>query len=229
MSFSVYDNTGSLSFIIKVVSEAPKMEGGGFVIGADDVVLPFNLPRAQFHAFDSPASTGTPAEYDQDRPLITNGAVTRLPELGTFAMETMDDDQLVHPVTIPIKATANGIPKTMREIAEDAARKQDPDEVLGDDDFGPSTPSSSTPVVSKEKRTRASSKVTTSVKKRGRADSRVASHDDRPSPSKRGRGVETLDSGLSSGRVLRPRAAKGADKIREQEEMERAFREAAEE
>ena len=64
------------------------------MIGADEVVLPFHLPRPQFHAFDSPASTGTPAEYEQDRPLINNHAVAP-PEFGTFAMETMDDDQVV--------------------------------------------------------------------------------------------------------------------------------------
>ena len=196
------------------------MEGGGFLIGADDVVQPFNLPKAQFHAFDSPASTGTPAEYGQDNAArLNNDLVTHLQENGTYDFETIDDDHVVQATELS-KPALNGAPKTMREIAEDAAREQDSDEFLDNEDISLETPTSSATKEIRPRRTRAAIKAT-SLKKRGRANSRVTSQDDSPSPAKRGRRIETPTSGSVTGRVLRPRVAKNTSNGR-------AFREAEE-
>ena len=185
---------------------------------------PFHLPKAQFHAFDSPASTGTPAEYGDDSPQLDNDLETSLPENGTYAFETIDDDRVVQSIELS-KPALNGAPKTMREIAEDAARGQESaDEFLDNEDINLATPMSSATKELRPRRTRAATRATTSLKKRGRSNSRVTSQDDSPSPSKRGRNAETPTSSSVTGRVLRPRAAKKANKTDEHSERQQGTR-----
>jgi xeroderma pigmentosum group C-complementing protein len=221
--------------------------GGGFLIGADDVVQPYHLPRYRYQPVETPSSPGTPAEPEQTGNAIasTSGA-SFPPEFRTYALETMEDDQDLDlgeddmssdPRPMSLSVLANGIPKSMREMAEDAERRarRGSSEALDRDsegDYHPGTPSSSKSAMATNGpaakyavngKTTPTSRRAAVAKKRGREELVVGS------PAKRVRGSGTSSPATpASGRVLRPRTSKSAAKIQEEKDLDEAFRRATE-
>lgn len=144
---------------------------------------------------------------------------------------------------LPQPLQMNGIPKTMQQMAEDAARNQrsnGPRESPVDSDYQlTATPASTkTRSTTRSSRTTGRSDSTPSAKgkatlrpkpnrKRNRNESPSSVSDSetsRPSPIKRGR--DSTATPTPSGRLLRPRALKSTAKIQEEIEQEEAFRRA---
>jgi len=116
--------------------------GGGFLVGADDVVQPFHLPKYKYQPFAEstlvPAGVSAPRASvphdDIDMPMGSQlglGPKTPLDvNAATYELETMDVDSdgglEEVPITVPEsrdQSEPSSAPKTMRELAEDAARQ----------------------------------------------------------------------------------------------------------
>ncbi|KAH8104624.1 Rad4-domain-containing protein [Cristinia sonorae] len=227
-------------------------EAGGFLVGADDVVQPYNLPR-DLH--DKPSTP--PAAQNTT---ITTGDVAcsyRVSDHPTAILLVADDeDENVDMYEEIIPTVANAVPKTMRELAENAekerkeggtsssTRQQSPvtitlpanavngkingrttrsgtrtpaASVSSRKGKGKATPTQSTPRPSR-KRTRRDSDVSN----QGDPDSEVEVMQ-APTPAKRARPTPTP---VKSDRVLRARKGKSDDKVREEQEMEKAYQRA---
>ncbi|KAK0487733.1 hypothetical protein IW261DRAFT_1558782 [Armillaria novae-zelandiae] len=143
--------------------------GGGFLVGADDVVQAFHLPKAP--------RLDTDLESDL---LVASAVQDRGPELE---LETMDVDSDLDEAVVVNSATRH-TPKSMRELAEDAARLRVVDEEE---------------VVSPKKEQKGKARQR---RRRKRGDESDDEEENEASPAKRGKTV------APSTRTLRPRASK---------------------
>ncbi|KAK7690126.1 hypothetical protein QCA50_006775 [Cerrena zonata] len=98
---------------------------GGFLTSADDVVQAYTLPRSVYAAPRSPTSLHTPNQAEE--------AVNRLddsqdqPDPLEIIPDSEGEDDLQEidiPTEVPEPVITNGVPKTMRELAEAAEREQ---------------------------------------------------------------------------------------------------------
>jgi len=145
--------------------QAAPQTGGGFLVDADDVVQAFHLPRYQYQQDSlAPSPQFVDSIVNGDDGQDTNGDV---PDVMSYDVELMDVDSDIDDVIPMLPASGNGAgaPKTMRELAEDAARKEKnanlsgrDDESTDGEDYDPS-PSVST-LVDKSKRLTRSSGAT---------------------------------------------------------------------
>ncbi|KAF8073973.1 hypothetical protein FPV67DRAFT_1606155 [Lyophyllum atratum] len=145
--------------IVVTMSHPGVGAGGGFLVGADDVVQPFHLPKYKYQppAASKAAPTGAFAPHDDitvpvGSELGFGGLDTALDrDAGAYDLETMDvdsDSELEEvPIAVPQSMEQPDIssgPKTMRELAEDAARlgpagdDSDGDEILDIATYRPS-------------------------------------------------------------------------------------------
>ncbi|KAA1469725.1 Rad4-domain-containing protein [Dentipellis sp. KUC8613] len=111
--------------LIVAMQDVP--QPGGFLTGADDVVQPYSLPRYQHVAFESPQ----PSPKSQVSRLRSSAATSMLDEAETprlstpITMETIGDDkdenEDMEPVLLPPQPAVVGVPKSMAELAAEAA------------------------------------------------------------------------------------------------------------
>ncbi|GLB38652.1 putative rad4 beta-hairpin domain 2 [Lyophyllum shimeji] len=137
------EEAGTSKDIIVTMSHPGVNTGGGFLVGADDVVQPFHLPKAKYQPF--PESSSTPAGKSASLSSVPRGDLdvptrshpdlepSTVPEVNAVTQElaTMDvdtDGELEEvPITRPHstdRSEPSVVPKTMRELAEDAARQE---------------------------------------------------------------------------------------------------------
>jgi xeroderma pigmentosum group C-complementing protein len=96
--------------------------GGGFLLGADDVVQAFHLPKYQHVNLSEPLITATTVSGNEIVATTEDPGQEPLKNF-TYDLQTMDVDSdidMEEIATIPIAGQA--APKTMQEMAEDAAR-----------------------------------------------------------------------------------------------------------
>ncbi|KAG6898421.1 hypothetical protein C0992_004132 [Termitomyces sp. T32_za158] len=138
-SMAINDKPGTpKSEDIVVTMSHPSMgPGGGFFVGADDVVQPFHLPKPKFQPVEEPAVIHSDAREIAEPPELVGAA-----ELGESISPALNDD-IHYFATLDTNSDADmepevpslasesqplervGIaaaPKTMRELAQDAAR-----------------------------------------------------------------------------------------------------------
>jgi len=211
-------------------------QAGGYLTAADDVVQAFHLPKYQ-HVV---------AAYSTDSPPFENGRhknadVTQIAmeTTNTFDVSDQADDIDMEEINVPQlqRQAENGVPITMRELA-DAARQRAINGSVDDEELASSTIHGPTNTVDTMSRvtsanTAASGSQSTpparmASKLRGSARKRARDESEKPLlHAKRGK-----EDGASSApvptptRVLRPRASKSAAQIREAKEMEHAYRRA---
>lgn len=230
--------------------------GGGFLLGADDVVQAFRLPKYQHTNLAELPTPSAITNSDGDAPFTEDSSREPLKDF-TYDLHTMDMDSDVDMEEIStIPALQETAPKTMQEMAEDAARLQiddvSDDEVIDTDVYRPSPPprapgdgprltitvpprargetssalKSSTPT---KQPPRARPSRRSSAKKRRRDDEEsLPSLDETQSPSKRRvRSKPVLPAPtVVPTRTLRPRTSKSAAQIDEEKELENAYRRA---
>ncbi|KAF5377814.1 hypothetical protein D9615_006671 [Tricholomella constricta] len=126
---------GTSKEIVVTMSHPGVGAGGGFLVGADDVVEPFHLPKFKYQPSAelslAPAGASIPQEADMrsqqepgPSPTLENNGVTY--DLETMDVDSDEDLEEVD-ITLPRstdQGTPTAAPKTMRELAEDAARRQ---------------------------------------------------------------------------------------------------------
>ncbi|KAH7909238.1 hypothetical protein BJ138DRAFT_1067407 [Hygrophoropsis aurantiaca] len=223
-------------------------QSGGFLTTADDVVEAFHLPK-DLH----PAQILTSPESNVDRKkLLGRKSVADAnlygenPTSSNVLDEDIEMEQTIVEVQLP---PINGLPKTMRELAEADARRQESEGATNSpgDHSEPIASGSNVKSISKTNGahpgaarsrtttplTRAPSKRKATKKRpRGDSDSESAASDPKTHtapPVKRGRGSVALSSSSTPARVLRPRRQKSAAKLQEEAEMEKAYRRAIKE
>lgn len=234
-------------------------EAGGFLVGADDVVHPYHLPRDVHDKPRTPpaerSARGSAEIQLQEDPIEIEEEV---PAAGVSFVAA--DDEYVDMVNEEIAhKQPSAIPKTMRELAEDVEREREAsggsavEEVI----IVPSTPiatatpapripikpkpktksGTSTPASASSSRKKQSAATTsqavTRTRKRARREASGSEVEDsdvveivaaKPAPSKRPR--PTPIPAVKSDRVLRARKGKSEDTVREEKEMEAAYRRA---
>ncbi|KAK0187785.1 hypothetical protein F5146DRAFT_1060756 [Armillaria mellea] len=89
--------------------------GGGFLVGADDVVQAFHLPKAPR------------LDTDLESDMVASTVQNRGHKSENFELETMDVDFDLDEAVV-VKSATSHTPKSMRELAEDAARLRVVDE-----------------------------------------------------------------------------------------------------
>ena len=236
-------------------------QASGFVTGADDVVQPYALPK-NFYASLNVSTTQLMS------PQATSGAVT--PAVNAEAEEWVDvsliqqtnahlpdgddeasNDDMEEIIYLDPPDTREIAPKTMRELAEDAARAQqqveksegaevemlvskEPSKSQGRRSAIANTsnaaPGTTSPSVSTPSRSTAPRRKAPRTGKRARASSVTDSEEitqKKPSPSKRARRAAAPVP--VSDRVLRTRLPKSAERVNEEKEMEEAIRKATRE
>ncbi|KAG5638732.1 hypothetical protein H0H81_010542 [Sphagnurus paluster] len=108
--------------------------GGGFLVGADDVVEPFHLPKLKYQPSQPVAGPSTLHNHSSplSRPSLELSPQLEAPiELNnvTYDLETMDVDLDLEEVANigppPTNGRAGPGPKSMLELAEDEARQQE--------------------------------------------------------------------------------------------------------
>ncbi|KAK0202067.1 hypothetical protein DFS33DRAFT_1386353 [Desarmillaria ectypa] len=189
--------------------------GGGFLMGADDVVQAFHLPKAPHLDID--------LESDLVASTVQNLLSEEGPENKKFELETMDVDSDLDEALV-VASTTSHTPKTMRELAEDAAQlrvvdNEDEEEWVAEEEADPPK---------KEGKGKGKGKDSTAPRKRGgKAKRRKRGRDldesedeskSKASPAKRGKTV------APSTRTLRPRASKSRVEIEEEMAQEHAIR-----
>ncbi|KAG5646006.1 hypothetical protein DXG03_004608 [Asterophora parasitica] len=127
---------GSSKDIVVTMSHPGVGAGGGFLIGADDVVQPFHLPKYKFQPSVEPMHIPVGASLPQDEnesaapnegfDIIMAPTPTGVSNLETMDLDTVSDEDLQEvAIARPTDQSAPfAPPKTMRELAEDAARQQ---------------------------------------------------------------------------------------------------------
>lgn len=96
--------------------------GSGFLVGADDVVQAFHLPK--YTHVRLPSTPPPPGAVDRKDLELLEAEST--PDYTTYDLEMMDveeSDALETPNDVGMQEEESRIPKTMQELAEDAARK----------------------------------------------------------------------------------------------------------
>ncbi|KAG7445688.1 Rad4-domain-containing protein [Guyanagaster necrorhizus] len=185
--------------------------GGGFLVGADDVVQAFHLPKAPRLDID--------LESDLVASTVQNLLSKEDGEKKKFDLETMDVDSDLDEVVVMGSATSH-IPKTMRELAEDAARLRVVDNEE-EEEVDPPKKDGNGNRRGKGKDSGTSRKGGSKSKRRKRGrdlDESEGEGEGEASPAKRGKTV------ASSTRTLRPRASKNRAKIEEETAHEDAIR-----
>jgi len=230
---------------------------GGFLMGADDVVQPYTLPR-NFHEL-LPTSTALslePAarELSADHAKDSQDSRRDTPPAALDDVMSEDGDDRMEEITIPVQQMGGAEerqqlkPKTMLELAEAAAEKQDlsgvqlpassslsSDRTMGQTNGNGArvTPTNGEDKVQRANRTRTPRKADAS---RGRKRRKASADSSEPevegekgpstqaSPAKRAR--KAAPPLPAPTRVLRTRTAKSAAKIQEERETEEAYRKA---
>ncbi|KAK0243924.1 hypothetical protein EDD85DRAFT_806100 [Armillaria nabsnona] len=175
----------------------PEQGGGGFLVGADDVVQAFHLPKAP--RLDTDLESDLVSSTVQN--LLSEGHENEKLELETMDVDSDLDEALV------VGSATSHTPKTMRELAEDAARLRVVDEEEWVEEVDP--PKKEEKGTGKGKRQR---------RRRKRGDESGDEGESEASPAKRGKTV------APSTRTLRPRASKSRAKIEEEMEQEDGIR-----
>ncbi|KAG1860121.1 hypothetical protein DFJ58DRAFT_779513 [Suillus subalutaceus] len=221
-----------------------EQQPGGYLTTADDVVKPFHLPKDQHTVLPSSLLSSTTgddgAEIDEAVPERSGVAVSYTHPRDSPLHFAQDVQMGEISADLPSRRS-NAMPKSMRELAEDDLRRQ-ASEIAPSDE--PERRSSSTPVARMirggrvkapmKSGTNTPSKGSSSVKrqngkKRIREDTESASEDDHRfdnAASTRDGNSSNGNPTTTPGRVLRPRPQKNAAKLREEAELERAFRRA---
>ncbi|KDQ62732.1 hypothetical protein JAAARDRAFT_190020 [Jaapia argillacea MUCL 33604] len=234
--------------------KAPFVEPGGYLTAVDDIVQPFSLPRYQHTNLDVPSTSMTLSlklgSGHNNSPVVCHDIPSNDPPPMAIARNINDEEDMEEVMISAFQPNGDSrAPKTMRELAEDAARRQTPVVSPGSaakedaEEYQPSPPSPShtapnrKPVDTRRSRTGTPASAAKPrggnrrASKRTRADSVCSmSGDDadaqnvRPSPAKRGKTVPTQV--VKSDRVLRARAPKDPNKLQEEREHEEAYRRA---
>lgn len=242
-------------FLIARVQEV--QQEGGFLTGADDVVQPYTLPR-NFHELlsTSTALSLDPAARESSADHAKDGQASRRDTLPAALDDVMseDSDDRMEELTIPAQQMGGAEerqqlkPKTMLELAEAAAEKQDlsggqlpaSSSLSSDRTIGQSNgagarvpPTDGEDTVRRASRSRTSRKADASRSRKRRKASADSSEPEvegengpstQASPAKRAR--KAAPPLPAPTRVLRTRTAKSAAKIQEEREMEEAYRKA---
>ncbi|KAG2121095.1 Rad4-domain-containing protein [Suillus clintonianus] len=223
-----------------------EQQPGGFLTTADDVVKPFHLPKNQHTVLPSSLLSSTTgddgAEIDEAVPEHSGVAVSYTHPRGS-PLHFAEDVQMGEVSAEVPSRRSNAVPKSMRELAEDDLRRR-ASEIAPSSSDEPERQSRSTPAERTTKGgrvkalmksgTNTPSKRNSSVKrkngkKRIREDTDSASEDDHRfdnAASTRDGNSSKGNSATTPGRVLRPRPQKNTAKLREEAELERAFRRA---
>jgi len=192
-------------------------------------VEPYHLPKYHHVISPSPPTSQIEPVKDDDEQASFGEKANEL------QFETMEDEDMEEVALSPQPLQPYSLPRTMRQMAEDA-RRQRPSNSRGsavDSDYQPSaTASAKTRTTTKPSRAMSTGNSTPSSKGkvasrprpkrkriRDKSPGSVSDSED-PSPMKRGRGTTIT---LAPTRVLRPRASKNATKILEEHEQEQAF------
>ncbi|KAI0700351.1 hypothetical protein C8T65DRAFT_742081 [Cerioporus squamosus] len=208
--------------------ESEKPAAGGFLTGVDDVVQPYALPRnlreIVEHAATSHSALGelkkanasSLEEEAESMDTDEQVAKARFSDQLEVIEDSADEDEMMEDV--PVAPRLNGAPKTMQELAEEAARHGhfDPRTRAKAGAKGGAAAGKSTPRQTR-KRTRAQAEA---------SDSDVEGASSQPSPAKRRARRAPSASAPAPTRVLRTRKPKDASKVQEEEEMEEAYRRA---
>lgn len=105
-------------------------QAGGFLIGADDVVEPFHLPKYKYQPLVEPYSVPSTSSIVIDPPVTSAPPQEIYENTGvTYDLQTMDVDSDIELEEVPVNLVEatdqlklDSGPKTMREMAEDAAK-----------------------------------------------------------------------------------------------------------
>lgn len=195
---------------------------GGFLVGADDVVQAYNLPRYQH--VDSGPDLPTSLHRPDTAAVRDTQLDTEEPTAISYDLETMevDSDGDLEDVVQPT-VTLN-VPKSMRELAEDAGRasalQEDGIEHVENEveEYLPVEPGAEVSPRQSTTRTKTNSTTATkraknasarqSTKRRVREESDGSDTGRQPSPNKRNRRQAAPSVPAAPTRVLRPRASK---------------------
>ncbi|KAG1735235.1 hypothetical protein EDB19DRAFT_1725199 [Suillus lakei] len=221
-----------------------EQQPGGYLTTADDVVKPFHLPKDQHTVLPSSLLSSTTgddgAEIDEAVPEHSGVAVSYTHPRDSPLHFAQDVQMGEVSAELPSRRS-NAVPKSMRELAEDDLKRQ-ASEIAPSDE--PERRSRSTPAertmrggrvkALMKSGTNTPSKRNSSVKrkngkKRIREDTDSASEDDHRfdnATSTRDGNSSKGNPTTTPGRVLRPRPQKNGAKLREEAELERAFRRA---
>lgn len=95
-------------------------EAGGFLVGADDVVQPYHLPR------DLHEKPKTPPPHSSATTDVAQGQELESTRPVTLRLDTLDDsederDMIEEPIPVQV---ASAVPMTMRQLAEAAERQR---------------------------------------------------------------------------------------------------------
>ncbi|KNZ73151.1 DNA repair protein rhp41 [Termitomyces sp. J132] len=136
----VQDNNHNMAIVGQ--PETPRSEvracgmgsGGGFLVGADDVVQPFHLPKPKFQPVEGRVVSSSQARENMELPDLvgaeelsqnnTSALSGGTHDLGTLGMDS--DIELEAPFATPwsLERVGAGVPKTMQQLAEDDAARQ---------------------------------------------------------------------------------------------------------
>ncbi|KAG6919262.1 hypothetical protein DXG01_008058 [Tephrocybe rancida] len=144
---------GTSKDIIITMSHPGVGAGGGFLVGADDVVQPFHLPKFKYRPSGDVGISDPKDEAKFPDPVNAEEPTDKFPLTpndGTYDLVTMEEDldvemDLEEVSTSKPQLSLNGrgpAPKSMRELAEDAAYQhdiapQDDDEYMDTDALRP--------------------------------------------------------------------------------------------
>ncbi len=207
-------------------AEAPDADafhggGGGFLVGADDVVQKFRLPRVLNIDMD-----------DAPRAGLSNTQVAPIEsEPGnTYEMETMDLDDEMDDIPFAVLADGDAVPQSMREMAE--AEAMDIDEEGWEDSVAeePAPQMKRLTLTLPKKKGKARKSFT----KRNKGRKRIRGEEEQegdveemtPSPAKKARARAPAPVVIST-RTLRPRKSKTKAELDAEAEQEQALRVAA--
>jgi xeroderma pigmentosum group C-complementing protein len=204
---------------------------------ADDIVQPYHLPKRQYaHIQSDPGTPATPFETnDVDGEEPDEEEENRMSEVAmmTYDLEMLEDDRNSGDVvdgSIPADTPIIKVPKTMREMAEDAARNNKNGNfptvpLVEGEEVQRSLRGRNTPI-SNGRSTTPRNTRSGSSRKRRKDDS--SEHEELSSPTKRGRegNANNAVAPAATTRVLRPRAAKSVTVIQEEKDRENAYRRA---
>ncbi|KAF9465269.1 hypothetical protein BDZ94DRAFT_1160286 [Collybia nuda] len=225
--------------------------GGGFLLGADDVVQAFHLPKYQHTNLSE-----LPSAADRDDVVTSSDDGGHEPLNNfTYDLHTMDvDSDTGMELITSLPAVGESTPKTMREMAEDAARmrltetkERSDDEVIITDIHPPPPPLETADkrevprtitILPRSKgkapqaqtmrasRARASKQASTKKRHRDSEESELSHDETQTPPNKRGRSKPDLPSPPVPTRTLRPRVPKTSAQLEEEKEQEKAYRRA---
>ena len=204
--------------VLRALQGAP--EAGGYLTAADDVVQAFHLPKYQHvvaaYSSDSPTSS---SGQDKSTYAIQNKIET---VTGPHDPQEHDDD-IEMEVEIPQlqPRSENGVPLTMRELADAVRRQRSINGSMDESDRPASLPSTNYVLTVDNTK---SENVAKSARKNARPTKTIS----KPRDSARKRPRDESDHPMpdTPTRVLRPRASKSATQIQEERERENAYRRA---